>query len=370
MVSKSNSSTSQRDDDMASVTQHKLRQHQAEHIILGAGLIGAYLGACFAYAKQPVTLLCRSAVFEKLKKHYSISDFEGNEFDVNKQAQLRNIDEGIDIDRKADFLWLTVKCYSLEDAIDDIRKCIDENTVILCCQNGVANHLVIKHAFPHNPVIRVMVPFNVVTDNPAGHFHRGSQGSLSIESQPYVADSVRWLSRQIHSKHLPVDISFDMTALQWAKLQLNLGNAVNALANIPVKEMLEIAQYRLFMAQLMRELLSITRKKQIKLPKIANVPNKWIPVVLSLPNALFRLVAQKMLAIDPKVRTSMYWDIHHGKKTEIDYLNAKIVSIGAQLGIKTPFNQFVVDNIKLAEKGQAITPDEFLDAVTTMNKQR
>ena len=54
-------------------------------------------------------------------------------------------------------------------------------------------------------------------------------------------------------------------------------------------------------------------------------------MVLSLPDGLFRLVAQKMLAIDPKVRTSMWWDMAAGRHTEIDFLNQKVVEEAEKL---------------------------------------
>ena len=48
---------------------------------------------------------------------------------------------------------------------------------------------------------------------------------------------------------------------------------------------------------------------------------------------IFLRIAQKMLAIDPTVRTSMWWDLGGGKLTEIDYLNGAVVDEGKKLGI-------------------------------------
>jgi 2-dehydropantoate 2-reductase len=42
----------------------------------------------------------------------------------------------------------------------------------------------------------------------------------------------------------------------------------------------------------------------------------------------------RLVVIDPKVKTSMWWDISLGKKTEIDYLNTAVVERGKQLKIK------------------------------------
>lgn len=349
---------SKNDSESSKTQSQSIPQQHAKHLIFGAGLIGCYLGACFIKAKQNVTLVLRERFRNQLNENYSISDYQNHSYKVPTLPALCDPKELNEQELKADFLWLTVKCIALEDAIVDIQPLINEKTIILCCQNGVKNHLIVQQAFPHNKVIRVMVPFNVVNDE-AGHFHRGSQGHMAIESTPALIDTVKWLAGQLSSQLLPVDISYDMTALQWAKLQLNLGNAVNALADIPVKDMLETSAYRLLLAQLMDELLVIIRKKQIKLPKIASLPNKYIPTVLRLPNWAFKLVAQKMLAVDPQVRTSMWWDLNAHRQTEIEYLNNTVVEQAKRLGIKTPFNTFIVNSVKQAEAGKRISAETF-----------
>ena len=341
-------------------------QHDAHHLVLGAGMIGCYLAACLVRADQIVSIVARPKIIDDLKRHFSISDYEGNAYQVSELPLMLQEEELKALPKKADILWLTVKCLSLETAIASIRQCITDKTIIICCQNGVANHQVVQHAFPQNQVIRAMVPFNVVTEK-AGQFHRGSQGHLILERTEKVNSAIQWLARQIHSEHLPVDTTFDMTAMQWAKLQLNLGNAVCALADIPVKQMLEDSEYRRFIAKMMIELLKVTRKKKIKLPKIANLPNTWIPSVLNLPDWLFKIVAQKMLAVDPKVRTSMWWDLQAGRMTEVDFLNGKVVDTAQEMGITASANSLVLKLIKYAERGKGVSADEFYGIVERAN---
>jgi 2-dehydropantoate 2-reductase len=48
--------------------------------------------------------------------------------------------------------------------------------------------------------------------------------------------------------------------------------------------------------------------------------------------------------------SSMYQDIMKQKKTEIDFLNGKIVELGKKHGIPTHINAFLVGLIKFLEK--------------------
>lgn len=351
----------------AKIAQLNANKH-AHHVVFGAGLVGCYLGGALVLAKQDVTLIGRRRFMQQAQTHFVISDYTGNRILIDSPPKCLTIEE-VDDSLIADVIWLTVKCTMLEGIIDDLRPLVDKNTIIICCQNGVNTQQSIDKAFPHNHVIRAMVPFNVVNDE-HGVFHRGSQGDLILEIIPEFDSATKWLARQLNTEVLPVNISYHMTALQWAKLQLNLGNAVNAMADIPVKQMLETAIYRRFMARLMEELLNVTDKQKIKLPKIANLPNTWIPKVLKLPDFLFRLVAQKMLAIDPKVKTSMWWDLDQNKQTEIDFINGKVVSQANSLDMAAPANNWIVSVVHQAQAGNRLNAREFIDAVAKFEQEQ
>jgi 2-dehydropantoate 2-reductase len=173
----------------------------------------------------------------------------------------------------------------------------------------------------------------------------------------------------LDSELLPVAQTGDMQSLLWAKLQLNLGNSVNALADIPVKAMLEKRDYRRVIAVLMDELLAVTDKLNITLPKVTSIKAQMVPVVLRLPNFLFKLVANKMLAIDPQVRTSMWWDVSQGKPTEIAYLNGAVVNYGKRLGVPCPANKRIVGLIEgLPDNPKAdYSPGRLLALITSPN---
>jgi 2-dehydropantoate 2-reductase len=360
-----------RNAELESILSEKIPQvstnKHAHHVIFGAGLIGCYLGGALTGAKQSVSLIGRKHFLKQLQKQFTISDYTGNRLHVSPLPACFEIEKAADC-AAADVIWLTVKCTALDDAIADMRPLVNKNTMIICCQNGVSNHQIVEAAFPHNTVIRAMVPFNVVNDE-GGVFHRGSEGKMILEINSELASSIKWLARQLNTALLPVDITYHMTALQWAKLQLNLSNAVNALADIPVKEMLETSIYRKFIATLMEELLDVTDKQKIKLPKIANLPNTWIPKVLRLPDFLFKLLAQKMIAVDPKVKLSMWWDLKQDKLTEVDFINGKVLSQADKLEVAVPANKWIVSLIHRAEKGERPSADEFKEALLEFERE-
>lgn len=316
-----------------------------QHLVFGAGLIGAYLGSALQLAGINVALVCRPAVKNKLAQGMTLGDYQGNQAGP---IALTFVERAEQLPQAVNVLWLTVKCTGLSAALAEMAAFIGTNTLILCCQNGLGSDVRVKQAFPHNQVLRVMVPFNVV-ELRSGYYHRGSQGELTIERPTTQTELIDSLVNQINSLFLPAKTCTDMTALLWAKLQLNLANSVNALADIPVKAMLEQRDYRRVIALLMRELLCVVDNLAIDLPRITALPASWLPNMLVLPDFIFKRIANKMLAIDPTVRTSMWWDLSQGKPTEIDFLNGAVVHHGQTLNIACPANQRLVQLIKHRE---------------------
>jgi 2-dehydropantoate 2-reductase len=317
------------------------------HVVFGAGLIGCYIGASLRLQGNDVDLICRPRIQQKLLHGVTLTDYKqhqalANGFTFNQALQGNSL---------IDVIWLTVKCTDVSDAVLQLRDICQPHTVIICCQNGLGSDAEVKRALPNNTVLKAMVPFNVV-EIKDDHLHRGSEGALMIEREADIGKWVDDLCLEIHSDLLPVGSCENMQSLLWAKLQLNLGNSINALADIPVKAMLQQKPYRLVIAAMMKELLAVTKKMGIQLPKVTSVPAAWIPNVLSLPNWMFTLLANKMLDIDPNVRTSMWWDIANGRQTEIDHLNGAIVKAGERMGVDCVVNKKVTALIKAREMQQ------------------
>ena len=328
------------------------------HRIFGAGLVGGYIAGVLASSDQDVSAVAREEVINRLERGLTLTDLDGNHAETAGPVFLRPGEAAAG--PPPDVLWLTVKCTDVARAVPDLPPHVGPRTVILCCQNGLGSEATLKAAFPGHVVLRGMVPFNVAQpeDN---HLHRGSGGALTLEAHPRIRD----LPLEIRSPLMPMALSDDIEALLWAKLQLNLVNAVNALSDIPVREMLERRGYRRVFSACMRELLAVTRKREIELPRLTALPPRWLPRLLEQPDWIFARIAKPLLEVDPTVRTSMWWDITRGKPTEVDFLNGEVVAAGERAGVPTPVNARIVELVKAAERSGAspsLTPDELLDA--------
>lgn len=310
------------------------------HLVFGSGLIGSFIAAAGAHAGLTVQVIGRHAALQRLAAGVTLTDYLGHELQAPSVAEYAH-------DQAPDVVWLTVKCTGLNRAVDQLRQLVGPQTMIVCCQNGLRAVHQIRSAFPRLRVFAAVVPFNVVLTE-QGTLHRGSEGSLTLPKE--LGRIVPSLVPGLHSELLPVRLTSQIHAVQAAKLQLNLSNAVNALSNLPVKTMLSHRGYRRIIAELMREWLDVARVNKIPLVKVARVDGKWLPFMLNLPDGVFKRVASKMLDIDPSVRTSMWWDLQQGKLTEVDDLNGEVVRQGVLARNYCPANKVIIDLVHQAEQ--------------------
>jgi 2-dehydropantoate 2-reductase len=228
------------------------------------------------------------------------------------------------------------------------------DATVISLQNGVGNRDVLSAQLgPARRIVPGMVPFNVVSSRHQGQpprFHRSTSGTMLI------APGVPGLRKALDVPGAAVAEHADMTGILWGKLILNLNNALNALAGIPLAQELADRRWRLLLAAQVDEALAVLKAAHIRPAGVEGVPPRAIPLILRLPDWLFRLVARRMLAIDPAARSSMWEDLLRGRTTEIDYLQGAILALAGTAGVAAPMTQRIARLVKEAETARTGSP--------------
>jgi 2-dehydropantoate 2-reductase len=308
--------------------------------VMGAGAIGCYVGGRLAAAGVDVSFVGRASLAAEVARHgLRLTDYRGADLAV-RAPSFASAPEAL-ADR--DVVLVTVKGGDTAAVGAALAPVLRDGARVVSFQNGVNNPAVLRAALPGRRVLAGMVPFNVVRRE-GGHFHQGTSGTLAVER----ADSDD-LVAALRAAGLPTEQHDDMRGVLWGKLLVNLNNSVNALANIPIKEMLGQRDYRRVMAACMREGLAAVEKAGIRPVVDVPVPARAVPWLLTLPDALFSVVARRLLTVDPQARSSMWDDLQRGRKTEVDALNGEIVRLAAEVGTPAPVNAAIVALVHAAE---------------------
>lgn len=313
--------------------------------IFGAGSIGCYVGGRLAQAGAHVSFVGRDRLAKEIAANgLRLTDYRG----ADLQLGAADFDYRTDpaTAAEADLILVTVKSGATAEAAAVLARLARPDAVVVSFQNGIGNAETLQAALPGRTVLAGMVPFNVIRRGP-GHFHQGTEGELDVQKHAVLAPFVDGFAKA----GLPLRQHADLAPVQWAKLLLNLNNAVNALSALPLKEELSQRDYRRCLALAQREALALLDAAAIRPAKLTPLPPHWIPLVLRVPDALFRIIAAKMLAIDPLARSSMLDDLDAGRSTEVDWLNGEIVRLAVKLDRPAPVNARLAELVHAAEEG-------------------
>lgn len=316
----------------------------AKIFIYGAGSIGCYVGGRLLAGGSDVSFIGRARVADQLRH-------QGITLSRHDDSRWHVPPERIDVSTEAagaaaaDLVLVTVKSAATPAAAAELANVLRPGTIVVSFQNGIGNADVLRAALPQHTVLEGMVPFNVVERAPGG-FHQGSAGELEIRQTPVMQPFVE----AFRKAGLPLIQHVDMLPVQWAKLLLNLNNAINALANRPLKEELSQRAYRICLAMAQKEALALLKRADIRPARVTPLPATWIPRVLGVPDVLFERLGRTMLTIDPLARSSMSDDLAAGRATEIDWINGEIVRLAQRVGRTAPVNARLCELVREAER--------------------
>lgn len=312
-------------------------------VLFGAGSIGCYIGGRLAAAGGDITLIGRDRMAGTLQQHgLKITDLHGADIQVSpEQFQFSSQPDAI---ANACLVLVCVKSAATREVAKTLAQRLPPQAIVISMQNGLANTDVLRNELPNHIVLNGIVEFNVVNRGD-GAFHQGSEGSLEAEDNPALAA----FQPLFEAAGLPLVTHADILPVQWAKLLLNLNNPINALSNVPLKEELSQRDFRRCVALAQSEALNLLEKAGIKPTRLTPLPAHWIPKVLGVPDWLFKLLGNKMLAIDPLARSSMWEDLEAGRTTEIEWINGEVVRLAEHLGLNAPVNKRLITLIREAE---------------------
>src|SRR5216684_3616313 len=322
--------------------------------VAGAGSIGCFVGGMYAAAGRRVALLARPRVIEEIEANgLRLTSFEG--FEKRIASNQLTLSENPSIFSDAGVVLVTVKSADTAEIADVIAKHAPADAVIVSLQNGVGNVSVLRQRLPGRRVLGGMVPFNVIAPG-EGRFHRATSGDIVIE-QDDAGTAERLSVPGLKMRPTP-----DIAGVQWGKLLVNLNNALNALADLPLRQQLAQRSWRMLFADQMAEGLAAIRAEAIRPVSSTPVPVSWTPHLLRLPDILFNMILGQTMKIDPEARSSMWEDLQRGRRTEIDYLQGVITAIADRHGLQVPLSRRIVTLIRSAEasgKGSPkLTPEQ------------
>jgi 2-dehydropantoate 2-reductase len=317
---------------------------RARIAVVGAGSVGCFIGGHLG-EHADVCLIGRERVRRLIADHgMLLTDLDGGRLQLDERKV--RFDTGMQALGDTSLVLVTVKSGDTAAAARQMASRIAPGAVVVSFQNGLRNVPTLREHLPHHIVLAGMVPFNVLHLG-HGRLHRASSGTLMVGRD----EKLRPFEPVFRAAGLALELRDDMREVQWGKLLLNLNNPINALSDLPLRDQLALRPYRRCLARVQREALRAMDAAGIRPARVTPLPARWMPWLLEAPDLVFRMLARRMLAIDPLARSSTWEDMAAGRSTEIDDLNGEVVRLAKAQGLTAPANARLIELVRAAEKG-------------------
>lgn len=299
--------------------------------VVGAGPVGCILAAFLAKGGHHVTLC---DILPELidPAHNPGIIIEGAE-DL-RQVVDRTCTSVDDLaDDIPDVIFLTVKANAIPLIASAIEAFHRDGTYVVSWQNGIDTELVLAQTLGRRTVIRAVVNYGCSLLGPGRvhmPFHHPPHfvQELDPESRPAAAAVADVLS----NCGLPARHTDQIVSMVWRKSIMNAGlNPVCAVTGLTIAQAMNDPIVFQIIDSLVKECVRVARANEITLG--------WD----------FYTYCMGYLKSAGDHKPSMLVDIEMKRRTEIDFLNSKIVEYGEQAGIDTPYNTTLRGLVKALE---------------------
>jgi len=271
--------------------------------IAGAGSIGCFVGGMLAAGGRNVALLARPRVIAEIEANgLRPTSFEG--FDQTIKSNQLTLSENPSVFGHTGVVLVTVKSADTAGMADVIARNASPDVVIVSLQNGVGNVAVLRNRLPGRRVLGGMVPFNVIALG-EGRFHRATSGDIVIEQDEAVT------AQKLSVPGLTIRPTDNIEGVLWGKLLLNLNNALNALADLPLRRQLAQRPWRKLFADQMAEGLAAIRAEPAFVRAIAEIEAPTLLICGGRTRAPARRVVELLRKALPDARHHEIADAGH-----------------------------------------------------------
>ena len=302
------------------------------HIILGAGGIGGGIGARLVQGGFDVTLIARGEHLARMQREgLRLRTSEG---DVTLPVQA--VDDPSAVAWRGDeVVILTVKSQDTAVALKQLLAAAGPGVPLVCAQNGVDNERSASRRFEHVYAMLLNFPATFLTPGEVLLHGTPQSGVLDAGCYPSGIDAtIEELCANLEASHFSATPDPAVMRKKYSKLLLNLGNAVQALADTRDAATVHRA----------------LRAEAIACYKAAAIDYQPLEELGAHAREQWSIGA---IEGAPRSGGSTWQSMVRGTgSVEVDYLNGEIALLGALHGVPTPYNRAVQQLlVELVAKG-------------------
>jgi 2-dehydropantoate 2-reductase len=287
---------------------------------IGVGGVGGYFGGKITQkikAPQKIYFIARG-------KHKEVIAQRGLELKIGNDSKICRpflVTENITDVPNIDLCFICVKSYDLNDVVTELAKKVKDNTIIIPLLNGVDIYERIRSRLKSGIILPACVYIGTHIEQPGVVVQNGGDAVILFGKDPRHLD---YDPQPILDFLTNMEINFkwhnDSAPAIWEKyIFIASFGIVTGYSGKTLGEVMANSKLKDEAAQIMKEIVLLADKKEIKLP--SNIIEISLAKANKFPYA---------------TKTSYQRDLEKGLKNEGDLFGETIIQIGEELNIATP----------------------------------
>lgn len=299
--------------------------------VIGAGPVGCIVAAFLARGGYEVTLCdVQTSLLDPAREQgIQLSGTDNFQARVSKTTTL--VDE-LAAD-PPDVVIVTVKATALPIITSALEGVIGEGRYVVSWQNGIDTEQVLAERLGKKQVLRAVVNYGCILQGPAAVklvFHH--RPHYLQELDPASRDAALGICQVLTECGLDTHHTNQIRNMVWTKTVNN--SCMNPVCAVTGKTMFEVINDPIVFSlvnSLLKEGVKVARANELMLG-----PDYYLDCLDYIKHAGHH-------------KPSMLQDIEAKRRTEIDYINGKIIEYGERAGVPTPYNTTLRTLVKALE---------------------
>ncbi|WP_448031886.1 2-dehydropantoate 2-reductase [Bradyrhizobium liaoningense] len=301
-------------------------------LVIGAGALGGYYGACLVRAGRDVTFLVREKRAEQLRRNGLQVVSPHGDFAVQPKLLAAG-----DLKEVFDIVLVGVKAYSLDDAMNQFAPAVGPHTVILPILNGLKHIDVLIARFGASCVLGGLANVSAGLDAEGRVVQfMANQTIVFGEIEGTLSERALALETLLQVPGIDVRASEAIMQDMWEKfVQLSTLAGITCLMRASIGDILAVPNGEQSIFRLFAECCAVATASGFE------------------PRAPFIEFDRKLFTtLDSPLKASMLRDIERGSMTEAEHILGDMANRARALGIDTPLLDLARAHVAAYEIGR------------------
>lgn len=312
-----------------------------KYIIFGTGALGSVFGGLLQNSGCDVTYIGRGVHFKAVMDlGLKITGIWGEHY--IPPSGIKGFMDSNRVREKFSVVLLCVKSTQTDEAASHAEPLLEDDGIMVSVQNGLNNWEKIANYVGEKRTVGARVIFGAEIPEPGVSRVTviADRVLLGEPFGPVNRPLLESVNDDLNRAGIPTGLVSpeDIRSALWVKVLYNSAlNPLSAILEVPYGKLGQSRETQEIMRNVQEEIFRVMDKKGVRVP-------------FKDSDDYYRFFMEKQLPPTADHHSSMLQDISRGKQTEIDALNGAISQYARELGIETPYNDFLTALIRFKQR--------------------